>query len=291
MKTVFPGREILVLSGKGGSGKTFLASSLIEMMHPCVACDYDVDASNLFILFPSQEIEVSEYTGGKLAFIDANSCIDCGLCESMCAFHAIEEQKVKAMFCEGCGLCTRICPVGAVRLIPRNSGRWYRGKRDSGEPILFAELRPGEENSGKLVACLKDRAREEAARQQLPLIISDGPPGLGCPVISALSGADLVVMVAEPSVSGSQDLKRLHELLQARAVSAVLVINKSDLNPEGRKHLVSWAREENIPIIGMIPFCQEVFSAIRQGISPVSYPAIRELLKPICDHLNRLKSN
>lgn len=288
MTAIHQFQEILILSGKGGSGKTFIASSLINLAGPCIACDYDVDASNLPLLFAAAPEAQQEYSGGQIAVIDPETCLGCGICENYCQFEAIKDKVVSPLDCEGCALCTHICPVNAVAMQPRSSGRWYKSRRAEGWPLFHAELRPGEENSGKLVSKLKDQARQEAMKGNYSLIISDGPPGLACAVIAALTGADLVVMVAEPSVSGISDIIRLHELLKNRSAILLLLINKYDLNPEGTIKLEEWAKQQDIPLLGRIPYKPEVFKAISQGLCPVLVPAVKEILEPIWQNLIKL---
>ncbi len=281
-------KEILVLSGKGGTGKTFIASSIIHLAGPCVACDYDVDASNLPLLFSAEIEDNQEYSGGQTAEINLELCIGCGICEELCQFAAIQDKIVSPLACEGCGLCVNICMVDAAYMRPQKSGHWFKARRMEGWPLFYAELRPGEENSGKLVSRLKDQARQEALQDQYPLIISDGPPGIGCAVISALTGVEVVVMVAEPSVSGISDIMRLHELLKNSSAHTLLLINKFDLNPEGTRKLEEWAAGEGIELLGKIPFKQEVFNAISQGICPILVPEIRELVEPIWQNIQTI---
>jgi len=288
MTAILDLKEILVLSGKGGSGKTFIASSLIHLAGSCVACDYDVDASNLPLLFSAEIEDNQEYSGGRIAEINLELCIGCGLCEEYCQFDAIQERLVSPLACEGCGLCEHICPMDAVFMRPQNSGRWFKARRTEGWPLLYAELRPGEENSGKLVSRLKDQARQEALQEQYPFIISDGPPGIGCAVISALTGVELVVMVAEPSLSGINDIMRLQELLKNRSVHKLLLINKFDINMEDTRKLEEWAAGESIQVLGRIPFKQEVFNAISRGSCPVLIQEIKELVEPVWNTLQTI---
>lgn len=288
MLTIHNFQEILILSGKGGSGKTFIASSFINLAGPCIACDYDVDASNLPLLFAAKPEEKQEYSGGQIAVIDREACLGCGICENFCQFAAIEDKVVSSQNCEGCALCTHICPVQAVAMQPRNSGRWFKSRRVEGWPLFYAELRPGEENSGKLVSTLKDQARCEAHNGEYSLIISDGPPGLACAVIAALTGVNVVVMVAEPSVSGISDIIRLHELIKNRSVPALLLINKYDLNLKGTDQLEDWAGQQGIPLLGRIPYLPVVFKAISQGLCPVLLPEVRDVLEPIWQNLVKL---
>ncbi|MEN6348954.1 MAG: 4Fe-4S binding protein [Syntrophomonas sp.] len=281
-------KEILILSGKGGSGKTFIASSFIHLAGPCIACDYDVDASNLPLLFSAAPQEKQEYSGGQIAMIDRETCLGCGICEHYCQFEAIKDNVVSPYDCEGCALCTHICPVNAVTMQPRSSGCWFKFRRAEGWPLFYAELRPGEENSGKLVSTLKDQARQEAINGEYYLTISDGPPGLACAVIAALNGVDLVVMVAEPSVSGISDITRLHELLKNRSAPILLLVNKYDLYPEGTAKLEDWAKQQGIPLLGRIPYLTAVFKAISQGLCPVLLTEVSELLEPIWENISTL---
>lgn len=278
-------KEILILSGKGGSGKTSLTSSFIGFSSNCMACDYDVDASNLPLLFQLDTVEEHPFTGGQVAGIDPALCIGCGLCEELCRFQAIKSLQVVTLSCEGCGLCARICPVQAIKMEARSSGRWFSAPLPGKGSIFYAELKPGEENSGKLVACMKEQARHTAQSENIDLIIADGPAGLGCPVISALTAADLVVMIAEPSISGISDVQRLYHLVKARGIKTVLVINKHDINPGGTTQLENWATGEGISICGKIPFDTRVVAAVASGIVPGSIAEIRQQLKPIWEEV------
>lgn len=278
-------KEILILSGKGGSGKTFIASSFIHAAGSCIGCDYDVDASNLPLLFSVSIEEKQEFSGGQVAVIDPQICLGCNICENYCQFGAITDLIVSTLDCEGCALCSYICPVDAIKMQARSSGRWYKSRRAEGWPLMYAELRPGEENSGKLVSTLKDQAKNVAREEEYSLIIADGPPGLGCPVIAALTGVDIVVMVAEPSVSGISDILRLYELLKNRTAQIVLLINKYDLYLDGSIKLEDWAKQEGIPMLGRIPYNEEVFKAISQGICPILLPELKQLLEPIWQNL------
>lgn len=278
-------KEILVLSGKGGSGKTSLTSSFIEFSNKAIGCDYDVDASNLPLLFSLDMVEEHPFSGGQIASIDPSLCIACGLCENLCRFEAISNLQVQILACEGCALCTHICPVQAVKMQPRSSGRWFSAIRPDTGSMFFAELRPGEENSGKLVACIKDQAHRVAQRKDDSIIISDGPAGLGCSVISALTAIDLVVMIAEPSVSGIADIQRLYQLIKTRGIKAVLVINKFDINLQGCSDLERWAVSEGIPFCGRIPFDTRILDAISSGLAPGSIAEVRPQLMTVWEEV------
>ena len=278
-------KEMLVLSGKGGSGKTSLTSSFIEFSDNCIACDYDVDASNLPLLFNLDAVEEHPFSGGQTASIDPSLCIACGLCEDFCRFEAISNLQVLTLACEGCALCTHICPVQAVKMQPRSSGRWFSTIRSDKGSMFYAELRPGEENSGKLVACIKDQARQVAQSANDSIIISDGPAGLGCSVISALTAVDLVVMIAEPSVSGIADIQRLYQLIKTRGIKTVLVINKFDINLQGSSELEKWAVREGISLCGRIPFDTGILTAISSGVVPGSIAEVRPQLMAVWEEV------
>jgi len=273
--------EILILSGKGGTGKTSLASSFISLAGQCIACDYDVDASNLPIVLNPQVGVTVAFSGGVEAWIDDAVCIGCGLCESICRFEAISNLAVEDMACEGCGFCARICPVDAIKLRNRPSGKWFRGITPDGTPVYYAELKPGEENSGKLVSEVKNAARQAAKADNIPLIISDGPPGIGCAAIASLVAVDLVVVVAEPSVSGFSDLRRVYELLSSRGVKSTLIINKYDINEQLTDEIVLWANEHDIPLAGLIPFNTALADTIAKGKVPIIVDEVRNMISPI----------
>lgn len=274
-------QEILVLSGKGGTGKTSITSSLIALNKHCIACDYDVDASNLPLLLKPKVMKATEFSSSQTAFIDMKQCTACGLCEEYCRFEAIKGQKIDPTACEGCALCYNICPVQAVTMKARRSGRWFKGQSVKGPLLYYAELRPGEENSGKLVAEVKNAARQYAKEENAALIIADGPPGIGCAVISALVGVSLTILVAEPSISGFSDLKRLYDLLCSRNAAAVLIINKWDLDPDLSQTMQEWAASKNIPYAGQIPFSRDISDAVAEGNIPAEIPELRCLFQEI----------
>lgn len=278
-------KEILVLSGKGGTGKTTFTSSFVSLAGDCIVCDYDVDASNLPLLLHPVPIITSTFSGGEQALIDRNTCIECGLCQESCRFQAIKELRVQPLECEGCAFCAHLCPVEAITMQPRPTGKWYSGTADTGQTMFYAELQPGEDNSGKLVAQVKQAAWEEAKFQKVDLIISDGPPGIGCPVISSLVNVDLVVIITEPSRSGFHDAGRIKELLDARGVKAVMVVNKCDLDAETSSQLQKWAEAHDLPIVGTVPFDKAIADAIISGRIPVAQATGRNLLLPIWQNI------
>ncbi|MGR6835841.1 4Fe-4S binding protein [Syntrophomonas erecta] len=277
-------KEILFISGKGGTGKTSLTASFIHLAKNCTACDYDVDASNLPILLKPKEVQAHFFSGGKSAILDRDKCIQCDLCIDLCRFDAIHDYSINPLFCEGCGLCSRVCPVEAINMKPNPSGRWFEGESGS-HFVYYAKLRPGEENSGKLVAQVKAAARARTKEAGIPLIVADGPPGIGCPVISSLVEVDLVVLVAEPSLSGFHDLQRIHHLVRSRGIREILIINKWDINPKKVKQIEKWAVAEEVPCVGKIPFDAEIASCIANTDNPAANPRIKAYLEPIWEQI------
>jgi len=275
-------KEILFISGKGGTGKTSLTSSFIQLADNCIACDYDVDASNLPILLKPQQVSSHDFSAGYTAHIDEKTCISCGLCAELCRFDAISEEfQVLLLSCEGCSFCKNICPVEAITMYPRPSGHWFEGVFNQKQKLFFADLRPGEENSGKLVAQVKNMARKTADSEQAQLIIADGPPGIGCAVISSMVEVDLIVLVTEPSDSGFHDLQRVYQLMQLRGIKGILIINKWDLNRDISQKIEKWAQKNDLPLAGKIPFSEVIVQSIARGKIPATNPEVRKMLFPL----------
>ncbi len=235
-------KQLVILSGKGGTGKTSLAAAFAHLAHAgplplhAVLADADVDAANLELVLHPQRLETRDFTGGSVAVIDPESCQSCGVCEQVCRFDAIgledEFYTVDPIACDGCAACMYQCPEEAIRMEPRVAGRWYRSESRFG-PLFHADLYPAQENSGKLVTLVKQNARLCALDNDLPILIVDGPPGIGCPVISAAAGASLALIVAEPTVAGIHDLKRVLQTTTHFRIPALVVINKADIYPQG----------------------------------------------------------
>ncbi len=258
-------REIVVLSGKGGTGKTSVALSFAALADAVIIADCDVDAPDLAIVLDPQVEQTSPFLGGDLATVDPLRCDGCGACEAHCRFHAIkvgpdEVARVDEIACEGCGVCEVVCPAKAIRLRPVVTGHHYRSGTRHGT-LIHADLGAGRDNSGKLVARVRDEARQAASREGAELVLSDGPPGIGCAAIAALSGAELALVVTEPSVSSLHDFERLAELIRHFGVEAVLCVNKHDVNRDLTTQLETRATELGIEPVGRIPYDRAVTDA------------------------------
>ena len=261
-------REIVVLSGKGGAGKTSLTAAFAALAAPAadtVVCDLDVDAPDLHILLTPVDTRREDFVSGHLAAIDAQACNGCGLCKDLCRFGAVRQDRdgfaIDPRRCEGCKLCVTLCPRQAIAFSPRTCGFWAVADTRFG-PMVHARLDPGAENSGRLVALLKTKARELAKRQGLTRILCDGAPGIACPVISSLSGAHLAVLVTEPTPSGSHDLKRVAGVCDHFRVPAAVIVNKADLNPEETGRIEAFCRERGHTLLGTLPHDRSVTEAM-----------------------------
>ena len=262
-------KQILFLSGKGGTGKTSLAGAFAVLTKNKILADCDVDAANLHLLLDATPIDRGSYEGSKEARIDADRCTQCGRCLEVCRFHAVRDTfEVDPLLCEGCGACETACPEGAIELLPRVSGEWIVAETSLG-PLVTAELLPGEEASGKLVSFVKRTAVDLAEERKISRMTVDGSPGIGCPVIASTSGVDLAVLVTEPSLSGLHDLGRILDVARHFNIEAGVVINKYDLSPEMTDRIEAFAREHEVELLGRIPYDASVPAALVEGHSVV----------------------
>jgi len=295
-------KEITVISGKGGTGKTTVTGSFAVLAEEKVMADNDVDAADLHLLLTPSVRESHDFVGGNKATINAETCAGCGRCMDACHFDAIhfdgpandligKTYRIDALACEGCGFCHRVCPVDAIISEPNVTGQWYVSETEYG-PMSHARLGIAEENSGKLVAQVRNRAAELARELKMGLILGDGPPGTGCPVIASVSGADLVIIVTEPTVSGVHDMERVFKLTEHFDVPALVIINKADLNADQASRIEVIAEQHKSRVISRIPFDRSVNSALMAGQTVVKYArcnagtAIREAWKEIQAILN-----
>jgi len=263
-------KEVLVLSGKGGTGKTSIVGSLAALARDKVMADCDVDAADLHLLLSPSIKEKNEFWSGQVAAIDKDKCIECGLCRDICRFDAIHDYTVDPISCEGCGFCSHICPVDAIKMNDCKAGEWFISDTRHG-PLVHARLGVAEENSGKLVALVRQKARELAAKNGFDFIISDGPPGIGCPVISSLSGASLALIVTEPTLSGMHDMDRVLGVCQHFGVPAMVCINKYDINEKNTGAIQEYCRANGVEVAAMIPFDNVVTEAMVNGMTVVEY--------------------
>jgi MinD superfamily P-loop ATPase len=262
-------REVIIISGKGGTGKTSLTGAFAHLASNKILCDLDVDAPDLHLLLKPARERIEEFHSGHEAWIDREKCSQCGLCLSMCQFGAIREDDrgfaVDSLRCEGCKVCVAFCPDDAVRFPEKHCGQWYVSSTRFG-PLVHAQLFPGEENSGRLVMVLKQQARELAKVNGADLVLCDGAPGIGCPVISSLSGANLAVAVTEPTPSGRHDLERIADLCKHFQLPFAVIINKHDLNPEESAGIETYCRERSYPVLAQLPHDVMVTKAMVQGL-------------------------
>ena len=263
-------KEIVVLSGKGGTGKTSIVGSFAVLAQRKVLVDCDVDAADLYLLLNPEVKENEEFWSGQVSIINEEKCTKCGLCQEACRFEAIEDFKVDPFSCEGCGFCYHICPVDAITMQETLSGHWFISDTHYG-PLVHARLGIAQQNSGKLVAVVRQRAKQIAGEQSLDYIITDGPPGIGCPVISSLSGANVALLVTEPTLSGMHDLDRVIEVCRHFGVPALVCINKYDLNEENSHNIERYCINQGVDVVAKIPFDNVVTEALVQGMPVIEF--------------------
>ncbi len=273
-------KEVVVLSGKGGTGKTSMVGAFAALAKRKVLSDCDVDAADLHLLLSPTIVEEHEFWSGQVAVIDPDRCTRCGLCEEACRFDAIHDFAVGRVGCEGCGLCARICPAGAIRMKDNLAGHWFVSETRFG-PLVHARLGIAQENSGKLVHLVRQKAKETAESAGIDVTINDGPPGIGCAVISSLSGASLACIVTEPSVSGIHDMERVLQVCRHFSVPALVCINKHDINEEGTRQVEQYCDGQGIEVVAKIPFDTRVTEAQVQGLSIVEYTDDAHLVAPV----------
>lgn len=264
-------KELVVISGKGGTGKTSLVASFAALSREAVLADCDVDAADLHLVLDPRTIERHRFSGGRRARIKAGHCTACGKCEELCRFDAIHFDgpgngtiertfRVDPAACEGCGVCAWFCAEGAIEFAPVVNGEWFVSETRCG-PMVHARLGIAEENSGKLVSTVRANARRLAAERGLDLVMIDGSPGIGCPVIASITGADVVLVVSEPTLSGLHDLERVAALARHFGIPALVCVNKWDLNPEMSARIETWARTHGLAPAGRVRYDAAVTAA------------------------------
>jgi len=264
-------KQIVVISGKGGTGKTVLTASFASLASNKVMADCDVDAADLHLLLKPEIRERYEFRSGATAGIDKDACQQCGECLSVCRFDAIRQDYiVDSVSCEGCAVCSRVCPAGAVLMEENISGEWFVSETKYGA-LVHARLGIAEENSGKLVTKVREKARQIAEEENKDYVIIDGPPGIGCPVIAAMNGVDLVLIVTEPTLSGMYDLERVARVSEHFGIPTKVVINKCDLNPKNSAATEKMCKQANREVIAHLPFSRQVSESIVHRVPLVEF--------------------
>ncbi len=276
-------KQLVILSGKGGTGKTSVAAAFAHLAAQgetpvaAVLADADVDAANLELVLDPQPLEKHEFIGGAVAVIDEARCEGCGTCYDVCRFDAVLPPvdgrvvyTVDPIACEGCAACVYQCPEEAIEMVPQLAGHWFRSESRYG-PLFHAALLPAQENSGKLVTLVRQQARLLALDEGHEAVLVDGPPGIGCPVISAVSGADLALIVAEPTAAGIHDMERVLQTTSHFRVPALVCINKADIYPQGADQIESYCRGAKVEVIGRIPYDRHVTDAMVRGEPVTAY--------------------
>jgi MinD superfamily P-loop ATPase len=296
-------QELVVISGKGGTGKTSLVASFAVLADSLVVADCDVDAADLHLLLAPTVLRREEFSGGSRAWIDPDRCVGCGECHELCRFDAIHADgafddrrpsryRVDPIACEGCGVCSWFCPEGAIRFGPVLNGEWFLSDTRCG-PMVHAVLQPGAENSGKLVSVVRSEAKRIATQRELALVLIDGSPGIGCPVIASITGSDLVLAVTEPTQSGLHDLQRVVELTSHFNIETLVAVNKWDINPDLCRQIEQWAARRGIRVAGRIRYDRAVTEAQVRGVSVVEYgdgavaDDVKQTWQAVADALDR----
>ncbi|MBN1251624.1 MAG: ATP-binding protein [Bacteroidales bacterium] len=269
-------KEIVVISGKGGTGKTSVTASFAVLAAKnVVVADCDVDAADMHILLKPDYAFSEDFYSGEIAIIDQNACISCNKCKEVCRFNAIpiidNKYTIDEISCEGCGYCARVCPTNAIKMEEDNVGKWHISETRLGNTLVHAKLGIGAENSGKLVAKVKNEAKRLAKETEKDFILIDGSPGIGCPVVSSLSGANFVVLVTEPTVSGKHDLERVYKLVKKFNIKAGCIINKYDLNTDVTDSIEKFLQDENIIHLANLPYNENFTKAMIEGKTIVEF--------------------
>ncbi|OQY60366.1 MAG: (4Fe-4S)-binding protein [Desulfobacteraceae bacterium 4572_88] len=285
-------KELIVISGKGGTGKTSLMSAFASLAENKVLCDADVDAADLHLITAPDVRERYDFQGGNTAVIRADQCTQCGLCRDMCKWNAISKEfEVDPIACEGCGVCVYFCPEKAIDFPLSTCGEWFISDTRFG-PMVHARLGIAEENSGRLVSLVRKEARDLAEAKKMEMILTDGPPGVGCPVIASIGGASAVLIVTEPTVSGWHDMERVVALAHHFGVPVMVCVNKSDLNLETTQQIEVFSKENGAECVGRIPFDPVFTHAMVRGQTLFEYDGasqvgetIREIWEKVRERL------
>jgi len=293
--------ELVVVSGKGGTGKTSLVAAFAALAGDAVLADCDVDAADLHLILKPDVQRTQDFRGGKIARVVADKCIGCGRCAEVCHFGVpsldgpangvvAKTYRIDPIACEGCSVCVQFCPAGAIEFAEVVNGRWFVSRTRFG-PMVHARLTPGQENSGKLVSLIRKEARQLAEQQSKKVLLVDGSPGIGCPVIASITGADFVLAVTEPTLSGQHDLARVLDLTEHFAIPAAVCMNKFDINVRISEDIEKAAERRGVPVLGRIPYDIAVTKAQIAGVSVVEHSTgplrqqVESLWRAVVDHV------
>ena len=286
-------RQITVISGKGGTGKTTITAGLSWLADKAVLADCDVDAADLHILLDPAVQRTEEFSGGKTAVLQKSLCTQCGACRELCRFGAINGSlTIDPVSCEGCGVCVAMCPEHAITMVPKLSGHWFVSDTRNG-PMVHARLGIAEDNSGKLVSRVRQEAKKLAQEKNLDYVIVDGPPGIGCPVIAAIGGVDLVLVVTEPTLSGLHDLERVLQTSEHFTIPAAVCINKFDINLENTAVIEDFCARRSVSVVARIPYDRSVVAALMQKKTLFEHPcgAVAEEISNMWGRLSGMLSH
>ncbi|MBE9488520.1 MAG: 4Fe-4S binding protein [Bacteroidetes bacterium] len=266
--------KIAIVSGKGGTGKSTVTAGFISLSNNILALDCDVDASNLYLVFDTDNEQQENYISGQSAHIDKDKCVECGICADACNFEAVKQGEngyyIDDVSCEGCELCSRLCPQQAISMVDSIDSKIYLSKFKYGH-LLYGRLAPGEDNSGKFINVLRQKADKIAETEGYKNQILDGPPGIGCPVLSTITGIDKIIIVTEPSLSGFSDLRRIHEVANSFSTNISVIINKYDLDLQNSHDIEKWCNGQGAKVIGKLPFDKRMVESIMQRQSIIEY--------------------
>jgi len=287
-------KSLTIISGKGGTGKTSIVASFASLFDNIVLADADVDAADLHLVIPYETKKTVEFFAGHKAIINEEICTNCGDCLERCQYEAISSNfTIDPVACEGCGVCVHFCPSNAIDFPERKCGEWFVSDTSFG-PMVHAKLGIAEENSGLLVSTVRKEAKEIAEKENRDLVLTDGPPGIGCPVIASITGSTAVLIITEPTLSGMHDLKRVAELASFLKVPGMICVNKFDLNPDMTEKIIEASKQYKLTDVGKIPYDPSVIQAMVEGLSSINYSkgpaslAIEAVWKNVKNFLNNI---